>query len=135
MHKEQQRLRKTTEQMDENPKHSEGIPQTDNVEGGGNVDDMELGEFDLEGIENACDNLKDGYIPLRQLVLFKEALIKSKGTRGLGVVSDPMKGGEGKRRGRRTNAQRIQDVGGRLMASGEYPTINEVFDPPSKRTQ
>ena len=65
-------------------------------------------------------------------MLFKEALVKSKGASGLGVVSDPMKGGEGKRRGRRTNAQRIQDVRGRLMALGQYPAINEVFDPPSK---
>jgi hypothetical protein len=30
---------------------------------GGNVEDMELGELDLEGIEKECDNLKDGYIP------------------------------------------------------------------------
>ena len=82
------------------------------------MDDMELSELDLEGIEKACDNLQDGYIPHRQLVLFKEALIKSKGAKGLGVVSDPMKGGEGKHKGRRTNAQRSQDAGGRLMASG-----------------
>lgn len=117
------------------PKRSEGLPQASNVEEGSNVEDMELGELDLEGIEKACDNLKDSYIPFQQLVLFKEALIKSKGARGLGVVSDPMKGGEGKRRGQRTNAQRIQHVGGRLMASGQYPAINEVFDSPPKRNQ
>ena len=34
---------------------------------------MELGELDLEGIEKACENLKEGYIPFQQLVLFKEA--------------------------------------------------------------
>ena len=65
-------------------------------------------------------------------MLFKEALIKSKEAHGLGVVSDSMKGGEGKWRGRRTNAQRIQDVGGQLMALGQYPAINEVFDSPPK---
>lgn len=46
-----------------------------------------------------------------------------------------MKGGESKRRGRRRNAQRIQDVGGRLMASGQYPTINEVFDSSPKHNK
>ena len=44
------------------------------------MEDMELGELDLEGIEKACDNLKTGYIPFNQLVLLKEALIKSKGS-------------------------------------------------------
>ena len=56
---------------------------------------MELGELDLEGIEKVCDNPKTEYIPFSQSVLLKEALIKSKGLRGLGVVSDSMKGGEG----------------------------------------
>jgi hypothetical protein len=93
---------------------------------------MALGEMDFEGIEKAYENLEDGYIPFRQLALFKESLIKSKGARGSGVFLDPMKGGEGKCMGRRTNAQRIQDVGGRLMASRQYPVINEVFNPPSK---
>ena len=89
---------------------------------------MELGELDLEGIEKACKNLKEEYICFRQLVLFKEALIKTKGVRNLGITSKLMKGGEGKHKGRRTNAQRIRDVGGRLMATRKYPTINEVFD-------
>ena len=56
------------------------------------VEDMELGELDLEGIEKACDNPKIGYIPFRQIALLKEALIKSKGARGLGVVLESMKG-------------------------------------------
>ena len=72
------------------------MEQTGTEEVGGNVEDMELGELDLEGIEKSCDNIKTGYIPFNQLVLFKEALIKSKGSRVLGVVLDLMKGGEGK---------------------------------------
>jgi len=43
------------------------------------------------------------------------------------VVSEPMKGAEGRRRGRRPNSQRIQEVGGKLVASGQYPTIDEAF--------
>ena len=57
---------------------------------------MELGELDLEGIEKSCANPKTEYISFSQIVLLKEALIKSKVARGLGVVSDSMKGGEGK---------------------------------------
>ena len=60
------------------------------------VEDMELGELDLEGIEKACANPKTGYISFNQIDLLKEALMKTKGVRGLGVVSDSMKGGEGK---------------------------------------
>jgi hypothetical protein len=59
------------------------------------VEDTDLGELDLEGIEKACDNPKTGYIPFSQIALLKEAIIKSKGVRGLGVVLKSMKGGEG----------------------------------------
>ena len=75
------------------------------------AEDMELGELDLEGIEKACDDPKDGYIPFNHIILLQEALIKTKGARGLGVVTESMKGGENKRRGRRSNMQRVQDVG------------------------
>ena len=82
------------------------------------VKDMELGELYLEGIEKACDNPKTEYIPFRKIDLLKEALIKSKGAHSLGVVSKSMNGDEGKHKGRRSNSQRIQDVGGKLVASG-----------------
>jgi hypothetical protein len=59
------------------------------------IENMELGELDLECIEKACDNPKTGYIPFIQIALLKEAIIKTKGVRGLGVVSESMKGGEG----------------------------------------
>ena len=32
-------------------------------------EDMELGDLDLDGIEKACDNLTNGYIPFEQIVL------------------------------------------------------------------
>ena len=65
---------------------------------------MELGEIDLEGIEKACANPKTGYISFSHIALLKEALIKTLGVRGMGVVLDSMKGGEGKRRGRWSNS-------------------------------
>lgn len=99
------------------------------------AEDMELRELDLEGIEKACDNPKTGYIPISELVLLKEALIRTKGARGLGVVLESMKGGEGKHRGRRSNSQRIKDVGGKLVASKQYPKIEEAFNLLTKTTQ
>jgi hypothetical protein len=63
------------------------------------IEDMELGELDLDGIEKSCDNPTSGYIPFEKIALLKEAIIKTKRVRGLGVVSNPMKGGEGRRRG------------------------------------
>ena len=83
--------RKDTEQIDEEPIHLEKMEHVGTKEVGGNVEYMELGELDLEGIEKAYDNLKTGYIPFNQLLLFKQDLIKSKGSRGLGVVFDSMK--------------------------------------------
>ena len=43
------------------------------------VEDMDLGEMDLKGIDKACDNPKTRYIPFSQIVLLKKAIIKTKG--------------------------------------------------------
>ena len=96
---------------------------------------MEIGELDLDGIEKACDNLLEEYIPSEQIALLQEALIKTKGARGLGIALEPMKGGEAKRRGRRPNAQRIRDAGEKLMASGKYPIIAEAFKAINRASQ
>ena len=45
----------------------------------------------------------------------------------MGVVSEPMKGGESKKRGCRPNAQRIKVMGRKLVASGQLPMIADVF--------
>jgi len=111
----------------EEPQHLEATKQTGTEEIEVDVEDMELGELDLEGIEKACANPKTGYITFSHIALLKEALIKTKGVRGLRVVSDSMNRGEGKCRGRQINSQRIQDVGGKLVASGQYSMIDEAF--------
>ena len=88
---EKSTLIQETKNTQEDLGHLADMVQPDIDEGGSNAEAMELGELDLEGIEKACDNLKMGYIPFNHLFLFKEALIKTKGSRGLGVVSDSMK--------------------------------------------
>ena len=60
------------------------------------IEDMELGELDLDGIEKACDNPTIRYIPFEKITLLKEVILKTIGVRGLGVVSEPMKGGKEK---------------------------------------
>ena len=64
---------------------------------------MELGELDLDSIEKACDNPTSRYILFEQIVLLTEEIIKTKNVKGLGVISKPMKSGEGKKQGRRPN--------------------------------
>ena len=88
---------------------------------------MEIGKLDLDGIEKAYDNLTEEYIPFEHIALLQEAIIKAKGSRGLRIALEPMKGGENKRRGRRLNAQRIKEAGGKLMVAGKYPAITEAF--------
>ena len=58
---------KDKEMVEDYPRHSKVMEQTEIEDGVGNVDDMELGELDLEGIEKACDNPKTGYIPSIQI--------------------------------------------------------------------
>lgn len=58
-----QGISKTTEQEIKGSKSSDDRPHACNEVGGGNGEDMELGELDLEGIEKACENLQEGYIP------------------------------------------------------------------------
>ena len=101
---------------------SQGLSDMESVN-----EDMELGDLDLDGIEKACHSLTNGYIPFEQITLLQEAIIKTKGVRGLGVVSEPMKGKESKKSGWRPNVQRIRDAGGKLVVSGKYPTIVEAF--------
>lgn len=100
-----------------------------------NTEEMEIGELDLDGIEKDCDNLLEEYIPFEEIALLKEALIKTKGARGLRIAPKPMKGGEAKRRGRRPNSQRIRDAGGKLVATGKYPTITEAFKAINRASQ
>ena len=59
------------------------------------IEDMKLGELDLDGIKKACNNPTSGYISFEQIELLMEEIIKKKNVRGLGVVSEPMKSGDG----------------------------------------
>ena len=59
-------------------------------------EDMEVGDLDLEKIEQACLNPVEGYIPSQQVTLLSDAIIKVKKMKTLGVTSDQKKDLEGK---------------------------------------
>ena len=104
-------------------------------------DDMELGELDLDAIEEECRKKDQGYVSRRQLELLQEAIIKSGAVECLGIDPDAPKGSKRKspeeelRRGRKTNKQRIAAVGVRLIESGQYPTIQAAFSEAKKFCQ
>lgn len=97
--KPEEALTRAPQKANKNPKQSPTEPQGTQGTDPKN-EDMDLGELDLDDIEKACDNLSEGYIPFEQITLLQEAVVKTKGVRGLRVVSERMKGSKGKKRGR-----------------------------------
>ena len=71
---------------------------------GEEAEHMDIGELDLDGINQASAEAKLGYRPFQQVALLREAIIKSKSSNTLGVVSKSLKVFKGKRRGRQNNA-------------------------------
>ena len=101
-------------------------------------EEMVLGELDLDAIEAECGNNGKGYVPRWQIELLQEATIKAGAQMNLGIESDPQKGNKRKsleeeeRSGRKTNKQRIAEVGVKLIELGQYPTIKAAFSEVSK---
>ena len=101
-------------------------------------EEMELGELDLDAIEVECGKKGEGYVPRRKIDLLQEAIIKAGAHPNLGIDPDPQKRNKRKspeeeqRRGRKTNKQRIAEVGVKLIESGQYPTIQVAFSEVSK---
>lgn len=61
---------------------------------------MELGDLDLDGLEEACvDKILDS-IPSQKFSLLGEAILKKKSLKHLGIVSESLRETEGKKKGR-----------------------------------
>ena len=101
-------------------------------------DDMELGELYLDATEEECGKNGKGYVSRCQIELFQEAIIRIGTHESLGIDLDPQKGSKRKspeeelRRGRKTNTQRIAEVGVRLIELGQYLIIKEAFSKVNK---
>ena len=48
-------------------------------------DDMDIGDLYLNGLEKEVQDLEQGFIPSQQVVLLKEAIIKTRKSKTLGV--------------------------------------------------
>ena len=105
------------------------------------VEEMELGELDLDEIKKECDKKSQGYVSRRQLELLQEAIIKTKAQQQLGISSDAQKGSKRKsleeelKRGRKTNKQRIAEVGVDLIESCQQLMIMATFYEVNKVSQ
>ena len=91
------------------------------------VEDMIIGDLDLDGLEAAVATNWSKDISPQQVNLLEKAIILS--NKKLGVISGSPKEVEGKckgkkeKRGRPTNMQRIHRLGQKLIESGQYPMI------------
>ena len=89
--------------------------------------------MELDKIEKECEKKQKGYVSRRHLELLQEVIIKTKYRKQLGITMDPQKGRKRKQseddmiRGRKTNKQRIAEVGVKLIELGQYPMIVESF--------
>ena len=105
------------------------------------VEEIELGELGLDAIEAEFRKKGKGYVSRRQIELLQEAIIKAGAHPNLGVDLDPLTGHKQKpleeeqRRGRKSNKQRIVEIGVKLIKSGQYLTIRAVFSEVSKVSQ
>ena len=105
------------------------------------VEEMELGELDLDEIEAECNKKGKGYVSRRKLELPQEEIIRTGAHQNLGIEPDPQKGGKQKSpedelsRGRKTNKQCIVEVGFKLIELGQYPRIKVAFSEVNKVCQ
>ena len=59
-------------------------------------EDMDLGELDLDAIEEECRKKGQGYVSRRQLELLQEAIIRTGAVESLGIDPDAQKGSKRK---------------------------------------
>ena len=57
---------------------------------------MELGELELDALENKCEKEGKGYVSREQLELLQEAIIWSKYHQDLGINAETQNGGKRK---------------------------------------
>ena len=96
---------------------------------GEEVEDMDIGDLDLDGIEQYCEDVEKGYVPQEQVVLLKEEIIKEMETNHIGINPSSHKDYKinheeiVRNPGRKSNRKRIATIGLKLVESGQYPTI------------
>ena len=94
--------------------------------------DIELGDLDLAGLEDACENNTFQDISPKQIKMVTEIIHTAKSNKKLGIVTttpkETKKGTkESKKRGRKIALQRIANLGTILVESGQYSQLPEFF--------
>ena len=88
---------------------------------GDEVEDMDIGDLDLNGIKQAYEDAEKVYVPQEQVILLKEVFIKSRETNHLeinpGFDKDSKRKHEEMARnsGRKSNKQHIVTIGLKLV--------------------
>ena len=60
------------------------------------AEDMELGDLDLDTLEEECRNVGKGYVSREQIELLEQAIIRSKAHKDLGISVETQKGSKRK---------------------------------------
>ena len=89
--------------------------------------------MDLEGIEKECVDVGMGYVPQKHVILLKESILRSWASNQLGISLGSHK--EMKRNfkepteksGRKSNKQRVVEVGRHFVELGQYQTIKSLL--------
>lgn len=118
--KQKNQGKNSKDEQGSNPKASQ--VKTEDIE-------MQGEETKYIDIEKSCANPKTRYILSQQVILLREAILKSQPSKNLGVIPTTPKDNNGvkKQWGRISNRVRIKEVGEKLVASGQYPIIKEAF--------
>ena len=94
--------------------------------------DIELGDLDLVGLEDACKNNTFQDIAPKQIQMLTDILHNAKANKKLSIVTttpkETKKGTKkSKKRGRKTALKRIANMGTILVESGQYSQLTEIF--------
>ena len=60
------------------------------------VEDMELGDLDLDAIEKECGKAGKCYVSQEKVELLQKSIIRSKASEYLGISAEPLKGSKRK---------------------------------------
>ena len=99
------------------------------------MEDMEIGDMDLEGLKATCSHKIPTQSTPQQVSFLEKVIFQDKNMNSLGVVVESLKDTDGKKKlkkekwGRPRNVQRIKVIGEKLMASWKYPTIDVSLSP------
>jgi len=105
------------------------------------IEEMEIGDLDLDAIEKVVADKGKGYILAEQVKLLENAILQTDPSWTMGIEAENGRENKqkhpepGEKRGRKSNRQRIVEVGNRLIESGQYATIKAALSAIRKITQ